>query len=296
MTDKSANGRPAGNTGLGIVLLSLGVTLFGIVDGVSKFLVEDLSFGQIILGRYAFALPVLLLAAPPREWKYLLRTGALGQQILRGLMPLIVGGLMLSALGFMPLAEATVILFAAPFIVLVLSGWLLGETVDGPVWIAVAVGFLAVLLVARPGLAGLSWYAILPAAAAFFYALLQLISRRLGSAGEPPIVSVAWTLLVGIAVSLPFAIYDWRSPSPAQWGLLLLLGLCMGGAQLLLAKAFAMAPANLLTPFTYVQILAAIIFGIAVFGDIPDLPTTVGILMIIGAGLYVFRRSGTPTN
>jgi drug/metabolite transporter (DMT)-like permease len=207
-------------------------------------------------------------------------------------MPLLIGGLMVLALTFMPLAEATVILFAAPFMVLVLSGWFLGEKVAGSIWIAVAVGFLAVLLVARPGLDGLSWYAILPAAAAFFYAVLQLISRSLGSAGERPITSVAWTLLVGLVITLPLAIYDWRPLTPVVWVLLVILGLCMGGAQLLLARAFAIAPANVLTPFTYVQILAAIIFGVLVFGDIPDVPTTIGIVMIIGAGLYVFRRSG----
>jgi drug/metabolite transporter (DMT)-like permease len=291
VTDTPSTGRPSDRAGLGIILISLSVTLFGVVDGVSKFLVDQLSFGQIMLGRYAFAVPVLLLATPPGEWKNLLATRVPGQQAFRGLMPLLVGGLVVTALMFMPLAEATVILFAAPFIVLVLSGWFLGEKVDGPIWIAVVVGFLAVLLVARPGFDGLSWYAILPACAAFFYAVLLLASRRLGAAGEKPITSVAWTLLVGLVISVPLALYDWRPPTIAMWGLLLVLGLFMGGAQLLLAKAFTMAPASVLTPFTYVQILAAIIFGMLVFGDVPDVPTMIGIAMITGAGLYIFRRN-----
>ena len=69
------------------------------------------------------------------------------------------------------------------------------------------------------------------------------------------------------------------------------LGVIFGLAQLLMAKAFSLAPANLLTPFTYFQILSALVFGFLVFGDIPDMWTFVGIALIVGAGLYVFGRS-----
>jgi len=274
---------------LGIVALLLSVTLFAVVDGVSKMVVNQQSFGQILLARYALGLPVLLFVAPPASWPTLLKTRALPLQILRGLMPLVVGGLMVFSVQVMPLAEATVILFAGPFLLLVLAAAFLGERVSRASLIGVAAGFAAILLVVRPGLDGLSYYAILPAGAAFFYALLQLFSRQLGTRGEGAATSLAWTLLVGLIVSIPLAIYDWRAPTGAGWLLLILLGVCFAGAQYFMAKAYVLAPANLLAPFTYAQILAAVVFGIVVFQDVPDVWSMAGVVLIIAAGLYVYR-------
>lgn len=277
---------------LGILALFASVTLFAIVDGVSKFIVNDQSFGQILLARYALGLPVLLLVAPRAAWPGLLRTRVPLLQVLRGLMPLAVGGLMVLSVKVMPLAEATVILFAGPFLLLLLAGLFLGERVRPTSWVGVAAGFLAVLLVARPGFDGLSYYAILPAGAAFFYALLQLFSRQLGTKGDSAATSLAWTLLVGLVVSLPLALYDWRPPTAGGWLLLILLGLCFAGAQYFMARAYVLTPANLLAPFTYAQILAATVFGFVVFGDLPDVLTVVGIVVMCLAGLYVYRQSG----
>jgi drug/metabolite transporter (DMT)-like permease len=275
----------------GILLIIAAVGCFGAVDGFSKMLVDTQSFGQIMLARYAPALAVLLIAAGPQQWKGLFATRRVGLQVFRGLTPVFVGGLMVFGVRYLPLAEATVILFAGPFLVVALSGWMLGERVDAASWIGVAIGFLAVLLVARPGIDSLSIYTIFPALAAVFYALLQLLSRRLGAAGESPATTLAWTLLVGSVVSLPVAMMDWRTPSPADWVVFLCLGASFGWGQHFLARAFSLAPANVLTPFSYFQILSAAIFGVVVFQDLPDWWTMAGIALILVAGAYVFGRS-----
>ena len=113
----------------------------------------------------------------------------------------------------------------------------------------------------------------------------------IGTAGEAPTTTLAWTLLVGIIVGLPLAIASWTPQTLETWVLSFVLGVIFGFAQLLMAKAFSLAPANLLTPFTYFQILSALVFGFLVFGDIPDIWTFVGIALIVGAGLYVFGRN-----
>jgi drug/metabolite transporter (DMT)-like permease len=274
----------------GILLLIAAVSCFGAVDGFSKILVDAQSFGQIMLARYAPALVVLLFAAGPRQWSDLYSTRRPGLQLLRGISPVFVGGLMVFAVRYLPLAEATVILFAGPFIVVALSRSMLGERVAPSSWIAVAIGFLAVLLVARPGFDALSKFTIFPALAAVFYALLQLLSRRLGAIGESPRTTVAWTLLVGTLVSLPLAVADWRPPDLFHASMLLCLGISFGCGQHFLTRAFALAPANVLTPFSYFQILSATLFGLVVFGNIPDLWTITGIVLIVGAGVYVFGR------
>jgi drug/metabolite transporter (DMT)-like permease len=278
----------------GILLIILAVSCFGAVDGFSKILVDTQSFGQIMLARYAPALAVLLIATGPRQWKGLFATRRTGLQIFRGLTPVFVGGLMVFAVRYLPLAQATVILFAGPFLVVALSGWMLGERVDASSWIGVAIGFLAVLLVARPGLDALSTYTIFPALAAVFYALLQLLSRRLGAVGESPGTTLAWTLLVGTVVSLPVAIIEWRTPSLSDWFFFFCLAASFGWGQHFLARAFALAPANILTPFSYFQILSAVIFGIIILHDMPDAWTISGIALIIVAGAYVFGRNRRP--
>ena len=275
----------------GILFLIASVTCFGIVDGLSKMLIDTQSFGQVVLARYALALPVLIAATPPGKWKSLFATQMAGWQIVRGLIPAVIGGSMILAVKYLPLAEATVILFAGPFLVLALSGWLLGERVSGASWIGVAVGFIAVLIVARPGFSALSQYTVFPVIAAVFYAGFQLLTRWLGTSGEAPTTTLAWTLSVGAVIGLPLAIASWAPQSPETWFLSFCLGVVFGFAQLWMAKAFSLAPANLLTPFSYVQILSAVVFGVAVFHDIPDDWTLTGIALIVGAGLYVFGRN-----
>lgn len=284
---------PSSSTLRGIVLLVLAVSLFGAVDGLSKILVDTQSFGQIVFARYALALPMLMLVIGPSAWGGLFRTSRPGLQIVRGLAPLIIGGTMVIGVHYLPLAEATVILFAGPFMVVALSGRFLGEKVGVSSWIGVAVGFLAVLVVARPGLGAVSGYAIFPFIGAVFYALFQLLTRQLAAAGEQPNVTLAWTLAVGLLISAPLAYVQWVPVSGTMWLTALALGVVFALGQLLMVRAFAHAPANVLTPFSYTQIIAATVFGIFAFGDFPDFWTMVGMAMIVAAGVYVMRSTSS---
>jgi drug/metabolite transporter (DMT)-like permease len=273
----------------GIVLVVLSASLFAVVDGVSKILAETQTVGQIVWARYALALPVLVVTTRPSLWASLFRTGRPVLQAVRGVTPLAVSVSMVLAVRYLPLAEATVILFIAPFIVVALSGTVLGERVSAASWIGVTIGFAAVLLVARPGFGGFSAAVAFPLVAALFYALLQLVTRYLGTSGERADTTLAWTLASGGVVATPFAILSWGPTSPAAWALLLTLGIVFGLAQLLMIRAFTHASAGVLAPFSYAQIIAATIFGTAVFGAIPELWTFAGIAMIIFAGLLVIR-------
>lgn len=275
----------------GIVLLLLSVSLFAVVDGVSKLLAETQSVGQIVWARYVLALPVLLATHRPTEWANLFRTAMPELQIVRAIMPLVVGGSMVVAVRYLPLAEATVILFAAPFLVVALSGPLLGERVSLASWIGVVSGFAAVVIVARPGFGELSSFAVFPLIGAVFYALFQLLTGRLAARGETADTTLAWTLAVGVAITTPIAAFTWKPVSEVKGLLMIVLGLSFGMAQALLVRAFSHAPTSLLAPFGYAQIIAATVFGIVVFGALPDLWTFVGIAIIIGAGVYVTRTS-----
>jgi drug/metabolite transporter (DMT)-like permease len=275
----------------GILLLVASVSLFGLVDGLSKVLVDTQSFGQIMLARYGLALPLLWIVSGFPKPATPFRTARPGLQLLRGIAPLIIGGAMVFAVTYLPLAEATVILFAGPFMVVALSGPLLGERVGPASWIGVVLGFIAVIMVARPGFSDVSVYAIFPLVAAVFYAVFQLLTRHLSAASEKTETTLAWTLAIGLGVSIPLAVIGWVPVSASAWALALLLGLIFAGAQLLLVRAYDYASANVLAPFSYVQIIAATLFGLVAFNDIPDMWTITGIALIIAAGVYVMRGS-----
>jgi drug/metabolite transporter (DMT)-like permease len=273
----------------GIVLIVLSATVFALVDGLSKLLADTQSVWQIVWARYVVALPILLLMTPQAERRALLRTPHPWQQIARGLAPLGVSSTMVLGLRHLPLAEATVILFASPFAIVALAGPLLGERVRPASWIGVVVGFTAVVIVARPGFGHVSHYALFPLAAAAFYTLYQLLTRQLATIGERPFTTLIWTLATGTVISTPLAILTWQPVTATAWALIVALGLVFALAQTLMIFAYIHAPAGVLAPFSYVQIIAATVVGIVIFHAVPDLWTLLGVVMIVGAGVFVAR-------
>jgi drug/metabolite transporter (DMT)-like permease len=259
------------------------------MDGLAKLLAGEYPVVQVVWARYAFAVPVILATARPAAWPGLLRCERPLLQAARGLLPLLASVTVVLGLGLMPLADATAISFASPLLVVALSAPLLGERVSVHGWVGVACGFAGILLIVRPGAGTLAWAALFPLATAFLFALYQLLTR-LVSRGDGPVVTLAWTVAVGLVLTTPLLPPYWRPVDGVDWPLLGLSGVLFGLGQFLLIRAFAMAPAAVLAPFTYAQIVAAVAFGVAVFGDVPDLWTTAGTALVILAGVYVLRR------
>jgi drug/metabolite transporter (DMT)-like permease len=270
-------------------LLASGVTLFGIMDGLAKLLAGEYSGVQVVWARYAFAVPVILATARPAAWPGLPRCERPSLQAARGLLPLLASVTVILGLGLMPLADATAISFASPLLVVALSAPLLGERVPVHSWVGVACGFAGILLIVRPGAGTIAWAALFPLATALFFALYQVLTRLAGR-GDDPAVTLAWTVAVGLVLTTPPPPPYWHPVGGADWPLLVLSGVLLGAGQFLLIRAFATAPAAVLAPFTYAQIVAAVAFGVGVFGEVPDLWTAVGTALVILAGVYVLQR------
>jgi drug/metabolite transporter (DMT)-like permease len=298
-TPASAPDLPLSNPGppdvlRGIILVILSASVFALVDGLSKLLADTQSVWQIVWARYAIALPVLVLLTPRAERRDMLRSAHPFQQIGRGLTPIGVGAGMVLGVRYLPLAEATVILFAAPFAIVALAGPLLGEKVRPSSWIGVVVGFTAVLIVARPGFGHVSYYALFPLMAAAFYTLYQLVTRRLATIGEAPRTTLFWTLSTGMVIATPLALLTWQPVTAIAWGLMAALGLVYALAQWLMIAAYVHAPAGVLAPFSYTQIVAATLVGIVVFHAVPDGWTLFGVVMIVAAGVFLARIQRRP--
>jgi drug/metabolite transporter (DMT)-like permease len=272
-----------------VALMIFAVSAFSVMDGIGKLLSADYDVVEIIWGRYAFALPVLVMVAGPRRWPGLLRGSRPGLQILRGLLPLAAGGFIVLALRTVPLADATAITFVAPLLVTALSIPLLGETVGWHRWSAVVIGFAGVVVIARPGAGAFQWAALLPLGTALLFALYQIATKIL-SAAVSPRATLIFTMLVGFAASTVMLPLAWQAPSAGAWALMALSGLCNGLGHYALIRSYEGAAASTLAPFVYAQIVGAAVFGYFVFADTPDAMTFLGAAIIAGSGLYIVQR------
>jgi drug/metabolite transporter (DMT)-like permease len=272
-----------------IALLILGVTLFGVMDGLGKFLGRGYPVVEVIWARYAFALPVALAVMSPRAWSALLRCERPWLQAARALLPLLANVTVIIGLSFMPLADATAITFASPLFVVILSMPILGEHISVNTWIGVMSGLVGVLVIVRPGAGTIELAALLPLGTALFFAVYQVLTRLVSRLDDPN-VTLAWTIGIGLFATTPPLALSWRPVATQDWLLMAMSGLLFGFGQFLLILAFSIAPASILAPFTYAQIVAATAFGVLVFDDVPDRWTLIGTAVVILSGIYVLRH------
>jgi len=220
------------------------------------------------------------------------KTRRLPMQLLRSAFLLAATIGFFGGLRFLPLAEASSITFLAPIVVVALSRPVLGERPTRPRIIASIVGFIGILILLRPGSAVLHPAVLLLIGAAFCNAFYQLLTRKL--LDEVPHTTLFYSALVGtigLSAFIPFTLEE-TSFALSDGLLLLLLGTLAGAGHWCLTHAYLEAPASLLTPFTYLQILWATAFGLIVFGQHPDGWSAVGmgIVALSGLSLAIHER------
>jgi drug/metabolite transporter (DMT)-like permease len=157
-------------------------------------------------------------------------------------------------------------------------------------WIAIAVGFLGVLIIVRPGTQGFHPALLLSIINAFLYALFNLMTRQLAAHDSPETTQFYSSIGATLAIT-PFALAAWQAPPGAlQWTILVLIGLAGGLGHYFLALAHRYAPASVLGPFLYQQILWMVLLGYLVFGDVPDAAVVLGGAVVIASGAYLLYR------
>lgn len=276
---------------LGILFMMLAASLFPVMNGLVKLLSDAYSSEQIIWARTASHLVFVLLLFGPRHggWR-LLRTARPRHQIARSLVLLASTTCFFTGVKFLPLADAVAVSFASPFIVALLAVPFLGETLSLVRLAAVAVGFLGVLVVIRPGSEVFQWASLLMVASACCYATYQILTRHVASHDRPE-TSVVYSALVGALVMSAVVPFFWTTPQ-AFGDILLLasLGVLGGTGHYCVARALAYATASVVSPFHYWQIVGAVTLGYLMFGDLPDAYTWLGAALIIGSGLFIGWR------
>ena len=273
-------------------LVLLAGLFFSTLDATAKYLVRDHTLFVVVWARYAGQMVVTTPIAWHRGGPGFWRTHHLRVQLLRSLCLIVATSCFFGALRFLPLAEGSAISFLAPMFAIVLSYPILGERPTRGRWIAALAGFAGVVILVRPGSAVFHPATGLLVLAAISNALYQLLTRKLPR--DSAHTTLFYSALVGTAVlsaAIPFV------EVPGEFamrdaGFFVLLGLLAGLGHGLLIAAFLRAPASLVAPFTYIQMLWATFYGYAIFGQLPDGISALGMAVIVasGVGLVLHER------
>lgn len=263
------------------------VSTFTCLDTTSKYLAQHYPVPAIVWARYVVHMVLMALVLRPRLGTGLLHTANLRLQLIRGVVLAASSLVFLSALRLMPLAEAAAIAFMTPIIIAVLAAPVLGERVERHTWLALAGGFIGVLLIVRPGGALFTPAALLPLASAFMMALYQMMTSKLAGR-DAALTTLFYPAVIGtLLVPLIFPGELMLPTQPLHAALFVLIGVLGGFGHFLLIRAHDYAPSSVLSPFMYAQLLTALFLGWLVFRQLPDAIAVVGMAAIAASGLVL---------
>jgi drug/metabolite transporter (DMT)-like permease len=271
----------------GILFMCAAGSLFPVMNGLVQVLSPRYSTEQLVWARASSHFLFIVVLFGSTFGVDILRTTQFKWQIGRSLVLLMSTAMFFTGVKYLPLAKAASISFTAPFIVALLAWPMLGERVSPARLVAVVIGFLGVLVVIRPGSEVFHWASLLILGSAACYALYQIVTRRLVG-HDPPETSAIYAAIVGTVVMSLVVPFFWTTP--LGWvdaGLMFSLGIIGGLGHYFVARAMVYAPANIIAPFAYWQMIGSVIVGYIITGLLPDLSTWIGAGIIIGAGLYI---------
>jgi len=278
------------NTTKGILLFCANVLFGTLVDAPAKLLqFHGVPIFTVVFLRYAIAFSCLLIfIAAQGQWPK--PSQNIRINILRGALLTSSTFSNFYAVGYLPLALVVSINFAAPLIACACAPLVLGEQVGPRRWAAVAVGFCGMLLIVRPGTDNFQPAMLVALFNALVMALFQLFTRKAGFTDAPE-TGLLWVFAVGVVASAAALPQGFALPAFGWlWLVALVMGLCGLLAHLVMSQALRLAPASLLVPFSYTNIIWMTLSGIVLFGDWPDAITLVGAAIIIASGIYVWHR------
>jgi drug/metabolite transporter (DMT)-like permease len=278
----------------GILFLVLGLSLAALGGALMKFLSGELPPMLISWVRFTGFFLIIAPVALMRVGRRALRPPRPVVQIVRGLLHAASNVCFVTGVYYLNFADAIAILYVYPFLMVLMAPAVLGERVSLIGWLGVAGGFGGVLLVMRPDFQGFEIGAFFVLAAGSLIALQMLLNRKLGVLADPSVISM-WGALAAagaLSLTLPFV---WQPITSAQLGILALTALTGAISHTLMILAFSRAPASDLAPFTYSEIVSAVLIGLVMFGTLPDTLSWAGIGLITLSGVVVARAQAART-
>ena len=272
----------------GILLQLTTIVFFSLLDSTGKWLNQHVPLLMMVWFRYFSATLLMLILVNPFRGPNVFVSHRPWTQFARAILLVSSTLFNFEALQTLQLAEATSIGFSLPLIVALLAGPILGEWVGPRRLIAIFIGFCGVLIVTRPG-ANFKPAMFYSFGATFCYALYAVLTRMI-SAADSWRTTTLYTAMSGLLLT-PALPGHWVWPSSGFiWLMLFATGVFGGVAHWLLILAHQRAPAAILAPFVYTQIVWMTALGWLIFGDVPGPWTLVGGGVVIASGLYLWAR------
>lgn len=279
----------ASRTLAGIGWVLLGYAAFSLSDATIKALSGGYPVAQIAVVMALVVVPLLLAHSLHEGGLRTLLPVRPGPVVLRGVLVAICALTAWQAFALLPLAEAYAITFAAPILVTVLAALLLREEIGWRRWSAVAVGFLGVLIMIRPGFQTLGPGHLFALVCTLAGSFAVIILRRIGDRERSPAI-FATTLAAILLAALPLALADWRPLARADLAVMALAGLLQAAGHAAVLRAIRCASPGVLAPFQYSQMLWAVLCGVLIFGEGIDPWLVAGMAVVVASGLYTLHR------
>ena len=279
------------NIRLGIVLMLLTNFVFALQDGISRHLAGEYNVLMVVMVRYWFfaAFVLTISARKAGGLRAVARTRHPFLQPFRGV--LLVGEIcvMVTAFVLLGLVESLAVFAAYPLLVAAFSGVVLSEHVGWRRWVAIAIGFIGILIILKPGVGVFSPYAVVPLLSATMFALYSLLTRYV-SREDSAATSFFWTGIAGAVAITCVGIWSWEGMAARDW--LWMAGLCVSGAlgHWLLIRVYEVAEASAVQPFAYFHLVFGAAVGVLAFGESIEANVVIGAAIVVAAGLFTLWR------
>lgn len=292
----------------GVACMLAAMLALSLNDAIVKWISDAYALHEIVLVRSVVALAVTLLYVAFDGGLAVLRTRRPGLHLTRGILLMIMNMGFFAALATLTLAQTGALFFVAPLLITAMSAPMLGERIGPWRWGAVLVGLAGMIVMLRPGARSFEVAALLPVGAATAYALMQILTRRLGATDRASTMAfyiqlsfLVMSTAIGLAIgdgryggnghpSLEFLLRAWTWPDGPDLALMAACGVLIGIVGILLSQAYRIAEATMMAPFEYTYLPLAMLWGVLVWGDWPDGTALAGIALIAGGGMVVLWR------
>ena len=275
---------------IGAILTTVSALAFIINDAAMKWAIQVIPLFELLFMRGLIAVPLICLAM--LVTRQLIKTVSWADGFLIGwrlLAEIAISYFLLVALKNMPISHVTLILQAAPLGLTLVAALMMGEKVSMRRWVAILFGFVGVIIIIRPGTAGFSPYAIFAVLTVLCIVFRDMVTRRLSPTIPSLPIAGLTTFVILLMAMIMMPKTGSAMPTLSQLLIITIAAVAILTAYLLSVKIMRVGDVGFVAQFRYTGIVWAVIIGFFVFGEVPDMWTVAGALLIIATGIYTLR-------
>lgn len=272
----------------GILLMCVSTVFFSAMHVLVRYVARDVPPLQIAFLRNIFGVIVFVPLLMSTGLSFL-RTERIGMHAMRGLLNVAAMLMFFTGLAMTPVARVTALAFSAPLFTALLSVMFLGERFRARRWLALVVGFSGTLIILRPGMIPADLGSLLVVSSALLWGVTMILIKIL-SRTESSFAITAYMNIFLSVFSLGPALWVWVTPPPEMWAWMVAIGVLGTIAQLALSQALKETEPTAVMPFDFLKLVWATLMGMWVFGELPDIYTWVGALVVFASGFYIAWR------